>query len=419
LPFDPQKLDAVILSHAHIDHCGNLPTLVKHGYSGPIWSTSATRDLAAAMLPDSGHIQESDVKYVNKRRKRQGKRPFEPLYTQKDAFDTLAQFQSVEYGRRFSPTSGVTIHFLDAGHILGSAVTVIDFAEAEKQRRLVFSGDLGRTNLPILRDPQSVSGADVIIMESTYGAKTHTASGQARETLRQIIADTYQRGGKIIIPAFAVGRTQELVYALDQLSHDKAIPEMDVYVDSPLAVNITEVFRLHPECYDSEMRTFLQEDQDPFGFQRLRYIRHVNESKKLNSLDRPAIIISAAGMCEAGRILHHLKNNIEDERNTILFVGYQAEHTLGRRILSGAETVSILGGTYRVKANIVSVDGYSAHADQQGLLNWVKAGRKEGDPKTIFLVHGDLQRSTTFANLLTERGLPKVVIPERGQIFDV
>ncbi|MFQ5613535.1 MAG: MBL fold metallo-hydrolase RNA specificity domain-containing protein [Anaerolineae bacterium] len=421
LPFDAAEIDALILSHAHTDHSGNIPSLVKNGFRGTIWCTSATRDLAAAMLRDSAHIQESDVKYVNKRRRRQGKRLFEPLYTQDDALAAMEQFQSVEYGRPFSPLPGVEVHFRDAGHILGSAVTVLDIDDAGRDKRLVFSGDIGRKNLPILRDPQPVQEADVVIMESTYGLRYHASSGEAREALRQVVSDTHQRRGKVIIPAFAVGRTQELVYALHQLTEDNRIPSLDIFVDSPLAVNITEIFRLHPECYDDEMQDFMLQDEhdDPFGFGRLRYVRDVNVSKQLNDLEEPAIIISASGMCEAGRILHHLKNNIEDRRNTILFVGYQAEHTLGRKILDGRDIVPILGGDYRVRADVVRVEGYSAHADRNGLLNWLESGRQQGDPQRVFLVHGEEKSSLALADALRERGLPRVDVPERGQAFEV
>lgn len=421
LPFNPAEIDALILSHAHIDHSGNIPSLVKLGFKGAIWCTSATRDLAAAMLQDSAHIQESDVRYVNKRRRRQGKNPFEPLYTRQDALAAIEQFQSVEYGRPFSPAPGVEARFLDAGHILGSAVTVLDIDDRGRRKRLVFSGDIGRKNLPILRDPRPVAGADIVIMESTYGQREHASSGQAREALRQVVSDTHQRGGKVIIPAFAVGRTQELVYALHQLTIEQAIPSLDVYVDSPLAVNVTEIFRLHPECYDDEMKALMLSNNghDPFGFSRLRYVRDVEVSKQLNDLDRPAIIISASGMCEAGRILHHLKHNIEDGRNTVLFVGYQAEQTLGRKILEGNKVVPILGEEYRLRARVEKVDGYSAHADRHGLLNWLEAGRAEGDPRHIFLVHGEAESSLALAEAIRARGLPRVEVPERGQSFEV
>lgn len=418
-PFDPAKIDALILSHAHIDHSGNIPTLVKQGFRGSIWATSATYDLATAMLQDSAHIQETDVSYVNKRRRRQGKRLFEPLYTQDDALAALEQFQIADYGHSFTPVPGVKVHFLDAGHILGSAITVIDIEAESGPHRLVFSGDIGRKNLPILRDPQIVDNAEAIIMESTYGNRDHAPPAETDRILKQVVASTYKRGGKVIIPAFAVGRTQEVVYALHQMTHRQELPPIDIYVDSPLAVNVTGIFRQHPECYDAEMMAFLQESDghDPFGFSRLQYVRDVEHSKRLNFLKKPAIIISASGMCEAGRILHHLKNNIEDRRNTILFVGYQADHTLGRKILRGDAEVSIFGDHYQVKAQVVRVDGYSAHADRQGLLNWLAGGKST--PKQIFLVHGELESSQALAEQIKARGLPNVMIPDRGEVFEI
>ena len=421
LPFNAAGIDVLILSHSHIDHSGNIPTLVKNGFNGCIWCTSATRDLATAMLQDSAHIQENDVKYVNKRRRRQGKRLFEPLYTQEDALNALSLFQSIEYGRPFEPVPGIRAHLVDAGHILGSSSVILDFEEDGRQRRLVFSGDIGRKNLPILRDPQPVPGADAIIMESTYGTRFHASSGEAEETLKQVVTETHRRGGKIIIPSFAVGRTQEIVYALHQLSHAQAIPKLDIFVDSPLAVNVTEIFRLHPECFDRETRDFmsLTNKHDPFGFADLRYIRDVEDSKALNTLETPAIIISASGMCEAGRILHHLKNNIEDPRNTVLFVGYQAEHTLGRKILRGDEFVPIFGDDYHVRAQVVRVDGYSAHADRRELLTWLGHSRSEGDPQHIFLVHGEPESSRALADEIRSQGLPQVSVPGRGETFEI
>ncbi|MEW5959157.1 MAG: MBL fold metallo-hydrolase, partial [Chloroflexota bacterium] len=364
-PFDPSQIDALIVSHAHIDHTGNIPTLVRQGYDGPIWATAATRDLCAIMLRDSAYIQESDVKYVNKRRTRQGKALFEPLYTQEDALAALTLFQSVGYNRPFNPAPGVQAHYRDAGHVLGSASVTLDIDDHGTAKRLVFSGDIGRKNLPILRDPQPVDKADFIIMESTYGQRTHESPGQAQADLKQAVLEAVDKKGKVIVPSFAVGRTQEIVYALHQLLEAGEIPPIDVFVDSPLAVNATEIFRLHPEVYDRETIDFLANtnSHDPFGFEGVKYIRSVDESKALNDYQQPAVIISASGMCESGRVLHHLKNNIADRRNMVLFVGYQAENTLGRKILDGLPVVPIFGEEYEVRAKVLKIEGYSAHAD--------------------------------------------------------
>jgi metallo-beta-lactamase family protein len=373
------------------------------------------------MLRDSAHIQESDVEYVNRKRARQGKTLFEPLYTQEDALAALTLFQSIGYGRPFMPVPGVQAVYRDAGHVLGSASVTLDIDDNGQQKRLVFSGDIGRKNLPILRDPQPVDGADFIIMESTYGQRYHESPGQARADLKQAVREAVDQNGKVIIPSFAVGRTQEIVYALHQLLEGKEIPEIDIFVDSPLAVNATEIFRLHPEVYDRETIGFMQDigRRDPFGFEGVRYIRNVSESKALNDLTKPAVIISASGMCEAGRILHHLKNNITDPRNTILFVGYQAENTLGRKILEGQPVVPIFGDEYEVKAKVIDIDGYSAHADRNGLLAWLKAAQERGNPRQLFLVHGELDSANALAQAAHEQGIPEVHVPARGESFEL
>jgi metallo-beta-lactamase family protein len=418
-PFDPSDIDSLILSHAHIDHSGNVPTLVKSGYRGPIWTTSATRDLCATMLLDSAYIQENDVKYVNKRRAKRGQTPFEPLYTRSEATDSLNYFQSIGYRRPFQVMPGVVAHFREAGHMLGSAAVILDIDEQGHQLRLVFSGDIGRKNIPILRDPAPIDGANIIIMESTYGQRFHETPDQAKATLMESVLEICNKRGKLIIPAFAVGRTQEIVYALHELVDKKEIPEIPIFVDSPLAANATDIFRLHPELYDQETRDFLTESRsrDPFGFECVTYVRQVADSKALNRLKQPVVIISASGMCEAGRILHHLKNNITDGRNTILFVGFQAEHTLGRKILNGQPVVPIFGDDYKVNAAIKRIDGYSAHADHNGLLNWLKSAQDRGELKQVFMVHGELENSMALAQAAREQGAPEVLVPERGQSF--
>lgn len=416
LPFDPASIDVVILSHAHIDHSGNLPNLVKQGFRGSIWATPATRDLCVAMLQDSGHIQEQDTIYVNRKRERDGLPPIQPLYTKRDAVEAIKQFVTINYHRPFSPASGVSATFLDAGHILGSAIVVLDMVEGERQRRLIFSGDLGRQGMAILRDPETVDTADFLILESTYGNRRHETRDEARQVLRQAIVETHKRRGKVIIPAFAVGRTQELVYALNELSESQKIPTLDIYVDSPLAVDVTEVFRAHPECYDEETLALLQQARTPFGFRRLTYVRDVDDSKRLNFLRDSAVIISASGMCESGRILHHLKNNIEDSDNTILFSGFQAENTLGRRILDGHRRVRIFGEEYDVRARVARVEGYSAHADSEELRAWARhldRQRLQG----IFLVHGEADAAHALSGLLHKEGFRSIEVPERGQSF--
>jgi metallo-beta-lactamase family protein len=419
LPFDAAAIDAVVLSHAHNDHCGNLPSLVRAGFRGRIWSTSATRDLAAYILMDSAHLQEADVMYVNRRRAEQGKALFEPLYTQDDVRATLKQFVTVDYGHPFEPVPGATVHFRDAGHILGSAIVALDLVEGAHRVHLVFSGDLGRGGLAILRDPEVVEGADAVIVESTYGDRAHETTDQAKALLRQVIHDTcVVRRGTVIIPAFALGRTQEIVYRLNELWEARQLPPIDVYVDSPLAINLTEVFRIHPECYDAEMQKMVMtdSDHDPLGFARLSYVRTVDGSKRLNTLGKPAVIISASGMCEGGRVLHHLANHLGDPATTVLFVGFQAESTLGRRIVDGASPVKIFGEEHRVRARIVRVEGYSAHADSGELASWVSRLRDRGHLQRAFVVHGEEPAMSTFARTLREAvGVPNVSIPARGE----
>ncbi len=424
LPFDASSIDSVVLSHAHIDHSGNIPNLVKSGYRGSIICTPATRDLCAAMLRDSGHIQERDAEYVNKKRDRRGEPPVEPIYTQVDAIQAMGSFVSVGYERAYPLLPGVTLTFYDAGHMLGSAIVALDIADeqAGREGRLVFSGDLGRPEIPILRDPATLEAADLLIMESTYGGRTHPPLEESEEEFREIILRTVERGGKVIIPAFAVGRTQQLVYTLNKLYHSNRLPEVPVYVDSPLAVGATDIFRLHPEAYNARALEYMtQEDPDGdiFGFSRLRYVRAVQQSKDLNTLREPAIIISASGMVEFGRILHHLKNNIDDPRNTVLIVGWQAPNTLGRRLVDGAKTVRIFGEEYKRRIEVAVINGFSGHADHNGLVEWARAFKQR--PEQVFLVHGEPEAAGKLADSLRSdaAGYRQVHIPARGQSFEV
>jgi metallo-beta-lactamase family protein len=420
LPFDARSIDTLVLSHAHIDHSGNIPTLVKNGFTGNIYATPASRDLCSAMLRDSGHIQEYDAQFVNKKRARQGLPPVEPLYTVEDATASLKQFISAGYDRPLSIAPGVTLTFRDAGHILGSAIVILDIEEGGDGRRLVFTGDLGRKGMPILKDPAVVENVDYLICESTYGDRLHDPIETTNKELRDVVVDTHRRGGKVIVPAFSVGRTQELVYALHRLTKARDIPSMPIFVDSPLSVNVTEIFRLHPECFDQEVNQFLASSngRDPFGFRRLRYIRSVEGSKELNFLREPAIIISASGMCEAGRILHHLKNNVEDPRNTVLIVGWQAPHTLGRRLVERRPVVKIFGEEYSLKARVETINGFSAHADRTELLGYVQQ-MGAGHPKSAFVVHGEEASSLALADGIRELGVEHVLVPRPGETISL
>lgn len=419
-PFDPATIDTLILSHAHIDHSGNIPNLVKQGFKGNIWCTSATRNLCTYMLMDSGHIQEQDVEYLNKQKQRKGEAPVEPIYTQRDAQICLDQFVSISPHRPVLVTDGVELTFHNAGHILGAAFVQVDIREQSsgKSLRLVFSGDLGREETTILNPPETLAAADIVIMESTYGDRLHDDYSFAQKKLGEVVSQTARRRGKVIIPAFAVGRTQELVYALNELDAHGDIPPIPVYVDSPLAVNATDVFRMHPEAWSQEVQQFLAKDgrRTPFDYRRLEYIRDVNDSKRLNHLSESSIIISASGMAESGRILHHLKNNISDSDNTVLLVSFQAENTLGRRLQDGVNPVKIFGEEYQVRAQIETIEGYSAHADQKGLLHWASAFDRQR-LQQLFLVHGEPEPAAVLAGKLREAKVAQVTLPTRGQTF--
>ena len=423
LPFDASEVDVLILSHAHIDHSGNVPNLVKSGFKGDIICTYATRDLCTIMLRDSAKIQSYDIEYLNKKRKRKNLPPAEPIYETADVVHSLKQFIGIGYERPYQVMPGVHLTFYDAGHILGSAIVVLDIEDEETKRavRLVFSGDIGRPDRPILNDPTFIDEADVLLIESTYGDRQHADQIEASERLEHIVNETCRRGGKLIVPAFAVGRTQELVYRLHQLVEAGDIPaKLPVFVDSPLAIDATAIYRLHPEAYDEELEAFLASDRhgDPFGFDMMSYTRSTRESKELNFLREPAVIISASGMAEAGRILHHLKNNIEESRNTILIVGWQAPDTLGRRIVEKQPEVKIFGETYTLRARVEVINGLSAHADRSELLEW--AGNLRQPPSHTFIVHGEEDASFALADgLRREHGFGNVEVPELHQTFEV
>ena len=413
-PFDPQQIDAVVLSHAHIDHCGNLPNLCRQGYNGNIYCTFATRDLAAIMLEDSAEIQRADAEYVSKKRAKKGQPPVEPLYSAEDAEKAVRQFVSINYDRPIPVIDGVTATFRDAGHILGSAQVILDVRDAGRTYRFLFSGDIGRGNDDILRDPERVERVDYLQIESTYGDREHSAKQSANEEVGRLVRDTLDKKGKVIIPAFSVGRTQQIVYTLHQLTCDGKLPKAPIFVDSPLSVNATEVYRLHPECFNDAIYNFLRKRENPFGMENLAYIRELAHSMKLNDLKEPAIIISASGMCEAGRIRHHLRNHISRAENLVLFIGYCAEHTLGAQILSGQNPVNIFGEPHEVRARIASLDAFSGHADKNELRRYVDA--LTGDIKKIFVVHGEESQAMAFGERLRAmKPKAEVFVPEYKQ----
>lgn len=417
-PFPAKDIAAAILSHAHIDHSGNLPTLVKNGFSGTIHTTPATVDLCLAMLADSAFLQQKDAEFVNQRRSHRralGKddREVAPLYEIADAERTYSLFDAVPLGSVKQIAEGFTYQTFDAGHMLGSTATIL---EADGVR-LAFSGDVGRAGLPIIRDPQPLAQADYLIMESTYGDRLHKPLGRVAETLADVVNRTAGRGGKIIVPAFAVGRTQQLVLLLHQLMDARRVPSIPMFVDSPLAVNATEIFRKHPECWDEEARSYLSDGHDPFGFSRLKYVRDVNESKALNDLHGPCLIVAASGMCEGGRILHHLRNNIEDPRTTVLITGYQGENTLGRKILEKRPEVPIFGEPMRLRAEVCSLDELSGHADQKELIEWMRPFAK--GLRKVFLVHGDPQPGAALAEAIRKEYGIETVQPSRGDAFQL
>lgn len=417
---ESSQVSAMVLTHGHYDHCGLTPLLVKKGYEGNIYATPATRDIASLIMMDSARIQARDREYLSKKAARKGEKfTWEPLFDEKDVLKAVDRFVSVSYGRPFPILDGISCTFYDAGHILGSSLASLDIKNGEggDPVRVVFSGDLGRKNKPIIRDPQKVPAPDFIIMDSTYGDRLHEPADSSMDKLAEVVNATIDRGGKIIIPAFAVERTQELVYYFHLLTDAHKIPEIPIFVDSPMATNATAIFQVHPECYDEHVyEAFLKHQKNPFGFNNLRYTMSVQESKDLNKLKGSAVIISADGMCEAGRIVHHLANNIQDPKNTVLIVGFMAANTLGRRIKEGQKDIRIFGDQYRVRAEIDELSTFSAHADYKEIGEYITS-LDMSRLKKVFLVHGEGDSQEHLKKYLLKLGIPDVGIVEPGERY--
>jgi len=408
--FDPGKLDFMILTHGHIDHCGLIPKLVKNGFSGKIYTSPATADLVPIMLRDGAFIQEKDTEHENKRRIRQGLPPREPLYTMEDAEKVLPLVTALEYRELFSPGPNLEILLQDAGHVIGSAIVELFITEKGKQRKVVFSGDLGQNDVPIIEDPTLIEEADFIFIESTYGDRQHDKREPRDKELLDVVRRTISRGGKVFIPSFALERTQELLYTLSELQVENGdFPNVPVYLDSPLAIKITEVFKDHPELYDADARA--RKDQ-PFNFPNLKCTPDTEDSKDISRSDDPAIVIAGSGMCTSGRIRHHIRHGIENPRNTVLFVGYQAPGSLGRVLLDGAKEIRMMGRIFDVNAEICRIGSFSAHADQKGLTEWLRAFKHK--PEKVFLVHGEKKSIDAFSEHLEKEGFVTEV-PEEGQ----
>jgi metallo-beta-lactamase family protein len=418
LPRPVMRADAAILTHAHIDHSGALPTLVKSGFRGTIYATPATRDLCACMLRDSARIQEADAAYLNDKFAADPEfERIQPIYDEEDVVHALERFLSIPYHYSFQPLRGVTATLLDAGHILGSAEILLEVGKGPAARRLLFSGDLGRRGLPIIRDPEYPEGpVDYVVMESTYGGRVHADVQGMHGELARVIRETAARGGKVIVPAFAVGRTQELLYSIAVLTQEGRLPQVPIFIDSPLALNVTEVFKLHPECFDAETRALLEAQGQVFSSGAVRFVSSRAESIALNELPGPAVIIAASGMAEAGRILHHLRRHVEDERNTILIVGFMAQHTLGRRLAERCPRVRIWGVERDLRARVEVLSGFSAHADRNDLLAFARASGKTS--REIFLVHGEPDQQAALSSTLRGEGF-RVQVPTRGQTVEL
>lgn len=419
LKFNPAESKAILLTHAHYDHSGALPIMINKGFSGNIYSTSATRDISNIILMDSAYIQKKDFEYIYKKKIKHPERnliPYKPLYSSSDVINTMQNFSTINYHRRFSPVPNIEAEFYDAGHILGSSLIFLDI---NAKLKIGFSGDLGRRNLPIIKDPEIMPDLDYLILEGTYGDRLHGSIEKGQDELEKIINQTYKKRGKVIIPAFTIERTQELIYFIHMLIKKKRIPALPIYIDSPMAVNATSIFKLHPECFDQEtFDRFISVDLDPFGFNTIKYVTSTKESIEINTKKGPAIIISASGMAENGRILHHLKNNIENPNNTIAIVGYMAEHTLGRKLVEKHKEVKIFGKIYRVKAQISTLNTFSGHADYREILNWTQSYNLK-KLKKIFLVHGEEKALESLKNKLLAIGIREVEITETNNIYNL
>jgi metallo-beta-lactamase family protein len=419
LGFEPAEIDHIILSHAHIDHSGLIPYMYRLGFRGSVVCTNATRDLCSIMLPDSGHIQENDTYYFNKKRARQGLPPVQPIYTLDDARKCLGLFIGVPYERKFKIDDNIKIKFTNTGHMLGGSVVNLEIRDQGEIIRVAYTGDIGRPENRILRSPDAFPQCDYLITESTYGDRLHPARQDAEAELLRVVKETCaEKGGKLIIPSFAIGRTQELVHTLNNFFNDGVLPRIKIYVDSPLAVNATEIFRLHPDCFNDDVHEVMETDPDPFGFSSLHYIKTAEESKRLNTLKEPCVIISASGMMEAGRIKHHLANNISNPRNTILAVGYCGPRTLGARILRGDSEISIFGVLHAVKAKIERIEAFSGHADYKEMIDFLNCQAKDKVKRT-FLVHGDFESANAYKGHLLDDGYKNVEVPELGQEFEM
>lgn len=415
LGFEPSEIDHIILTHAHIDHSGVIPYLYKMGFRGSIICTHATRDLCTIMLPDSGHIQESDTEKFNRKRARQGLPPVEPLYTREDAQNCIELFIGVPYNRKFQIDPNIKVKFTNSGHMLGSGVVSIELLENGKLLRIAYTGDIGRPENRILKSPEAFPQCDFLISESTYGDRIHPVLQDAEQELLRVVTETcMKKRGKLIIPSFAIGRAQELVQVLNNFYNDGLIPKLEIYLDSPLAIDATDIFRIHPECFNKEVMEVMEKDPDPFGFKSLHYVKTAEESKALNTINEPCVIISSSGMMEAGRIKHHLANNIENRKNTVLAVGYCAPTTLGARILRGDKEISIFGDKYQVRADIEKIEAFSGHADYMEMLEYIKCQDKK-QVKRIFLVHGEIGPQSFFKEKLEEAGYNDVYIPRKGE----
>ncbi len=423
LGFDASSVESVLLSHAHFDHSGAMPILTKNGFSGNVYCTPATREISSLIMMDSAHLQARDVEFLNKKRQRNGNGGnsalLEPHYEEADVLKSLDHFITMSYHREFPAAEGVRASFYDAGHILGSALVRLELADGDRKVTVGFTGDLGREGMAIIRNPEVLPPVDYLILESTYGNRLHEEMDQAMEELSEVVNQVWNNKGKLIIPAFAVGRTQELVYHLHLLYDRNKIPDIPVYVDSPMAVNATSIFRTHPECYDKETRqAFLEHHRNPFGFETLRFITSTDQSKSLNKSDEPMIIISSSGMCEGGRILHHLTHNVTDPKNTVLIVGFMAQHTLGRRLADREPEIKIFGDKYPVRARVKIINAFSAHADYNEIKEWTRKLSRQ-NLKGVFLVHGEPEAQEHLAGVLKEEGISRVESMKFGEEIEL